>query len=221
MVNIQEVPPYLRRHIERMCIMIARVDSLLDLHSFLSPIAAADSSEQPPDPDDVLRAAVVLLHAHMEDSLRSVAREHLSRSSTDILKTIPLAGSYRAEKFTLADLIAHRGKSVDELLDESIRHALSKRSFNNCADVNKILEELGIDVAHCRSRFAELDEMISRRHRIVHECDYIPDSGHPPALTSITPAAVEKWKDAVQDFLQKLFYALQFVVEKSEPPSAD
>ena len=68
---------------------------------------------------DICRTIVVFLHATFEDVLRTIARRQIdSAKSEDFLNRIPLIGlsnSGRAEKFSLGNLNAHRGKSVDQL----------------------------------------------------------------------------------------------------------
>lgn len=92
---------------------------------------------------DLLRAAVVFLHATLEDCLRSVARFYLPQADLNTLNKIPLAGTHpiRAEKFPLGSLIEHRGKTVDDLINESITQHLERRSFNDTADISRLLEE--------------------------------------------------------------------------------
>jgi hypothetical protein len=59
--------------------------------------------------EDILRAAVVLLHAHLEDFLRTVASALLPAGDESCLNAIPLAGvTGRPEKFFLGKLVHHR-----------------------------------------------------------------------------------------------------------------
>src|ERR1019366_9806394 len=89
---------------------------------------------------------------------------------------IPLVGtskSGRAEKFDLGALNAHRGKTVDQLIQESIEGYLDRESFGSCADVDKVLRQMGLDTTPFKSFYADLDRMMQRRHRIVHEADLL------------------------------------------------
>jgi len=71
---------------------------------------------------DLLRAAVVFLHATLEDLLRGLAQIYLPNSDRDALDEIPLVGLVRRHsrpgKFGLGSLASHKGKSVDKLIQE-------------------------------------------------------------------------------------------------------
>ena len=192
---------------------LARVDSLIDLHEFLEDLASKVIKGRP-EVDDILRSAVVLLHASLEDFLRSVAAKHLPRTDSELLGRIPLAGTSRAAKYTLRDLVAHRGKQIDAVLDESIDQWLHQHSFNHCDDVVAMLKHIGIPPDYCQDCFSELDAMISRRHRIVHNADR-PKQSDGNDASEVTPIGrdeVEQWRQTVQQFMQKVLYQLQFVV---------
>lgn len=79
---------------------------------------------------DILRAITVFLHATFEDVLRTTARQRLPIAKSEVLDKIPLVGkSRRAEKFHLGALNAHRGKTVDDLLQESVENYLTERAL--------------------------------------------------------------------------------------------
>jgi hypothetical protein len=124
---------------------------------------------------DICRTIVVFLHATFEDVLRTIARRQIdSAKSQEFLNKIPLIGlsnSGRAEKFYLGDLNAHRGKSVDQLIQESIGNYWDRESFGSIKDVNQVLINMGLDIAPFKQFYADLGQMMKRRHRIVHEAD--------------------------------------------------
>jgi hypothetical protein len=71
--------------------------------------------------EDILRAAVVLLHATLEDFLRYIGALYLPEGNEETLNRISLAGTHeRPEKFFLGRLAQHRGKTVDALIVESV-----------------------------------------------------------------------------------------------------
>src|SRR6266550_5269430 len=90
--------------------------------------------DRPPQTkDDILRAAVVFLHATLEDFLRYIGARYIPSGSEDVLNKISLIGSsdvLRPEKFFLGKLAKHRDKKVDQLIAESVEAHLDKRSFN-------------------------------------------------------------------------------------------
>ena len=129
---------------------------------------------------DLFRAIVVFLHATFEDILRTAARERLGVAKPEVLKDIPLIGLSRfrrAERFHLGDLGPHRGKTVDQLIQESVQRHLDSESFGSCADVDEILKKMGVDTTPFKSLYGDLDQMMKRRHRIVHEAD-LPGPQH-------------------------------------------
>lgn len=220
------IPDYVRTHAVRLCQNLVRVDSLLDLHIFAAGLLARHRelpaefrqgpTDRPPEVDDVLRSAVVLLDASLEDFLRSVTLAHLPRRESELLKQIPLVGtgSPRQTKYTLSDLTVHSGKNIDAIIDESIDRWLHQRSFNNCDDITTTLKHLGIDASKCNSEFPSLNEMIARRHRIVHNADR-DDPSAPDAskLAGISADEVLRWRNAVQQFMQAALHQLHLVVE--------
>ncbi|MGB7758865.1 MAG: hypothetical protein WBL61_03495 [Bryobacteraceae bacterium] len=129
---------------------------------------------------DLFRTIVVFLHATFEDILRTAARERLGAAPPQVLKDIPLIGISkfrRAEKFHLGHLSAHRGKTVDQLIQESVQRHLDRESFGSCADVDETLNKMGVDTTPFKSLYGDLDQMMKRRHRIVHEAD-LPGPQH-------------------------------------------
>jgi hypothetical protein len=73
--------------------------------------------------DESLRAVVVLLHASLEDALREIVRLKLPKCPTEVLDEVPLVGASstgQPRKFRLGELSRHQGKTVDELIQESI-----------------------------------------------------------------------------------------------------
>jgi len=123
---------------------------------------------------DLIRTIVVFLHAAFEDVLRTTARERLAAAKSHVLNHIPLVGtseSGRAEKFLLGELDEHRGKTVDQLIHESVANYLDRRTFGSPNDVEVILSQMGLDTRPFKDLYPDLEQMMTRRHRIVHEAD--------------------------------------------------
>ena len=89
---------------------IARVRNLTEIYR--NHLMGRGRGRRDHSKTDVLRAAVVLLHAAMEDLLRSIAYWKLPSATPQTLAKIPLISSAPAVKFNLGDLSAHRGKTV-------------------------------------------------------------------------------------------------------------
>lgn len=209
-----DFPHFLSKQTNRLAQNLKRVDSLLDLNEFLERVLADIGSDDGLDAGEVLRAAVVLLHASLEDFLRSIASDHLPRTDNEFIKGIPLAGQPRSGKYTISDLLQHRGKSIDTVLHESIDQWLNRHSFNHTDDVRDILKQLGMPVDYFEATYEDLDKMISRRHQIVHHADRIHNS--PDDVAEITRDEVHQWMDNLDQFMSKALYQLQFVVERAD-----
>lgn len=169
---------------------VARVRNLVGLYESLGE---GKPGRRPKQATDVLRSAVVLLHAALEEFLREVSRKGLAASSTESLERIPLAGTGRyAEKFHLGSLTKFRGLTVDELLQKSVDDHLEYSSFSDPGDVKRVLKAVGLHVDH---DWSGLSAMMRRRHQIVHQADKNPEHGSwgKPRTQLIPQRVVEAW----------------------------
>jgi HEPN superfamily RiboL-PSP-like protein len=149
---------------------------------------------------DILRSAVVFVHATLEDLLRSVASVLLPYCDEETLRNIPLVGTNgRAEKFSLGKLAAHREKSILDVIRESVEERLLKSTYNDTDDIADLLKGLGIQIENEDSNrlYPQLASLMARRHQIVHRAD----KKQQDELDSITAAQVEEWIDVVGDFM--------------------
>jgi hypothetical protein len=121
---------------------------------------------------DILRAAVVLLHASLEDVLRSTAQWKLPNAPSETLDEIPLVGlGPNPKKFLLGDLATFRGKVVDEIFAASVAAYLEKSNYNNVGEIATVLNGMKVDVTKVSGTFPRLQELMERRHQIVHRAD--------------------------------------------------
>jgi hypothetical protein len=203
-------PAKIQPHLERLAPNIARVHNLVSIYKLLT---GSHPGRRSVGHTDVLRSAVVLLHASLEDFLRSLARLYLPAARPEIMNSIPLKGvgrSGRAERFYLGELAAHRGKTVDEVIDESIEAFLERSNYNNAHEIAYLLESLDFDLDPCRTFFPELENMMERRHQIVHRADCTSEIGkgrHHARSLSIT--SVERWIDVVNNFHGSVLFQLE------------
>lgn len=170
-------------------------------------------SETNPDyADDILRAAVVLTHAYLEDFLRTLANHLLPEGNENALNDIPLAGSgdgARSDRFNLGKLVQHKGKLVEEVIRESVSEYLERTSFNNVHDIVHLLERLGFETSPCKKFFPKIGEMTNRRHRIVHQTDRIKFNGTSNfTLQAISVEQVNSWIFTTSEFIITLLLAL-------------
>ena len=160
---------------------------------------------------DILRAAVVLLHASLEDLLRGIAHSKLPSAAPAVLNEIPLVGlGPNPRKFLLGDLAPFRGKSVDQVFVESVNAHLEHSNYNNTQEIANLLNAVGIDVAKVNSRFGDLQALMERRHQIVHRADRQPEvigrGDH--EVRAINKRTVRDWAESVRQFSTALFAAL-------------
>lgn len=149
---------------------------------------------------DLLRAAVVLLHASMEDCLRSLLKWKVDTFDADTLKNYGFR--HPADKISLQELHAHRGKTVDKLIHEAVTGQLDRQSYNDLGEVKRALERCGIDRATVKDHeFGKLPEMILRRHDIVHKADRTIGTKTPGKLTTrpIKPETVRDYLQSVKN----------------------
>ncbi|MCL4263560.1 MAG: hypothetical protein KJ069_10115 [Anaerolineae bacterium] len=162
----------------------------------------ARMTELIPDPyelfaylQDTTRSGIVFTHTTLETTLREIMRVGFAFSSE--VSDIPLPG--RKEKFTMADLLKHKGKAVDEVIEESIDEYLNSLSFNNTNDIAKALQKISVPQETLRQYYSKLDKMTNRRHKIVHEGDIIR-TGKTNQLENMDAGEAIDWIKAVHDF---------------------
>jgi len=90
-------PPYLQQQSDRFLENLGRVENLIKIYDFLNKLVETEEGDHP-DTRDVLRSAVVMIHASLEDFLRSMASAHIPRSHSQLLERIPLVGKLRSGK---------------------------------------------------------------------------------------------------------------------------
>jgi len=170
---------------------LERANGLLNLHAYF----VQHRRGRPPAPmSDLLRAATVFLHASMEEFFRSLAAQYWPESSGRVLNDIPLVSQGPATKFTLEALAAHRGKTIESVIHESIDAHLQNVSFSTTREVAGLLQGIGVDMQHIVSLFPELQELMDRRHHIVHRADRLDVRARGQHRTkSISVSQVNRW----------------------------
>ena len=189
---------------------LARVRNLANIYD--TKMARVGQGRRPVNSADVLRAAVVLLHATLEDFLRTISRGLLPMREEAVLNKVPLSGTGkhgRAEKFLLGKLVQFRGKKVDEVLAESVEAFLSRSNYNRPADLASAIGDVGLDQTEVESLFGTLDEMMERRHWIVHKADRNPKTGRGQhKCKSIGTQRLKRWITTVETFAEEILRQL-------------
>ncbi|MDO9011076.1 MAG: HEPN domain-containing protein [Gallionella sp.] len=145
---------------------------------------------------DILRAAVVLLHAALEDCLRSLSYSKLPFASSSELHKTEL-------KVQLGKIAEYRNKTVDDLIKDVAFEYLERVTYNNSGDITKALKSLAITLKNFD--LVKLDTAIKRRHGIVHRADRIDKEEEVGKVASIQTTHVLKWVEDVERFVELLF----------------
>lgn len=186
--------------IDRFALNIARVRNLVTIYE--TTLAGAGQGRRSHQKTDVLRAAVVLLHSSVEDVLRSLAYWKLPCATVEVLAQFPLVGNGPAMKFNLGALAAHRGKSVDDVIKASVDSYLERSNYNNTIEVSSFLTQIGLNVAAVNHTYPLLDDLMKRRHQIVHRADKDEAGGQGNhKVRSLSPAPVKNWVANVEVFV--------------------
>lgn len=176
---------------DRFALNIARVRNLVAIYR--THLSAPGRGRRGHQTTDVLRAATVLLHASLEDVLRSLAYWKLPSATSAVLDSIPLVGQ-SAVKFTLGTLSTHRGKTVAEVIQASTDASLERSNYNNTAEVASLLHQIGISTLPLGTYMATLEVAMRRRHLIVHRADSNPTPGRGNhRVNSLAPRTVDDW----------------------------
>ena len=188
---------------------LKRVETLVQIYTF---VAGGGQGRRRVNMGDLLRAAVVFLHASLEEYIRELIQERLPDASAESLDDVPLVGISnhgRPEKSFLGKLVPHRTKSVQEVLDESVGAFSNTLTVNNSGDLAALLRRISLQPDQLNSQFASLDELMSRRHHIVHQADLNEQTGlgHHRAR-SIGTGKVNEWITSVRNFVVAVQAAL-------------
>ena len=145
---------------------------------------------------DVLRAAVVLLHAALEDCLRSLSYSKLPFAlPSELHKT--------EYKIQLGRVAEYREKTVDELIKDVVFEYLGRATYNSSGDISKALKSLAITSE--KFDLSQLDTAIKRRHGIVHRADRIDREEEVGKVAPIQTTHVLKWVEEVERFVELVF----------------
>ena len=154
---------------------------------------------------DILRAAVVFMHAALEEFLRSLVLTTFPLAHAEVLNDVPLSGQNRmgrAEKFFLGDLTRFKDLTVAQVIERSVRDYVSRQTYNNRGDLMFVVRSLGLRDSDVAGVMPKLDAMLQRRHQIVHRGDRpIPEDQQWIRATSLSPKHVTAWIEATTKFV--------------------
>ena len=182
---------------------IERVKSLCSLYNYLKSEEIKEGKDH--KFTDVLRSAVVCLHSSFEEYYRSVLRDLMPSMCTqeDLCKIqfITKDGKH-VEKIAVNNLYQYKGKTVDDVIADFISETFDTTSFNSYSDIMAWAQKIKVDLSGFRSQ-AEIEKMINRRHKIVHEADNkkMNNCRNEYSLTPILENTVVEWVAVVQDLV--------------------
>jgi hypothetical protein len=170
---------------------INRVKNLIDTFHAIpkkpGPVKATDV--------DILRAAVVFLHAAFEYYYRQVVIDgiifQLKNHNTEDLDKLKLT-------VPIKDLYTAPAGDLSAALDNVVITELKKQSFNSYGQIKTYARQAGLDIDSF-TKGKELDEMIQRRHVIVHHADN--GNGGTNSKNKLTDGIVENWLAAVDELV--------------------
>ena len=147
---------------------------------------------------DMCRAAIVYLHAALEEVLREAARLQISTCQPGALAKVPLSMGDKREKqqFGLSDLAEFRGLTVLDVLEQSFDDYLSTRSFSKAGQIAAWLKEFRIPVETFDRHASSIQGLLERRHRIVHRAD-CASGCNPDPWTGADLERAQEWISAV------------------------
>lgn len=187
---------------DRFLLNIDRVKNLVAIYK--NQLAGSGKGRRSHQKTDVLRAATVLLHASVEDVLRSLAYWKLPAAAATVLDQIPFAGG-TTTKITLGTLSAQRGKSVDEVIKASVDASLERSNYNNSGEVCTLLISIGLNTTGIQPYLENLEDAMRRRHQIVHRADANTNGGQGNhQVVSISPAKVNEWIANTEQFVNSV-----------------
>jgi hypothetical protein len=120
---------------------------------------------------EMVHHVIVMLHAVTEDVVRTLARLRLPRAEAKVLQEIPIARPEDIKKGGLKELgqlVPHRGKTVNDLIQRSVDSWLDHQTFNSSQQVVAMLQRLGIPLEQVRPRLSSIDRIAQLRHQIAH-----------------------------------------------------
>ncbi len=153
-----------------------------------------------------MRAALVLLHSAEEDYFRNILIHwYPIKADSKALSEVSLAGSDgRTSKYSFDRFASFSGKTVDEVISESVREHFSRMSFNSYKDIDSRLKKIGLSLGAYK-RQAEIDALIQRRHKVVHEVDLMQDESSGKSRTRpIKSAQVRIWMECSMGLVQTI-----------------
>ena len=168
---------------------------------------------------DILRAAVVLLHASLEELMRSLEVELINRYIHAGISLIgvkfALPGGKRLDSISLSQLVsAYPSANVTDILADAVAthktlrlKSLERRTYNNVEEVKAALDRVQVPrgtnplepYGLTKPDWSLIEAMMKRRHLIAHRADRNNESGKGHHLNKpIGLGELQKWVDKIR-----------------------
>lgn len=182
-----------------------RVDGLLVLYDRICVGGTDDKNLT-----DILRACVVLIHASLEEFLRVIGGTFLPFVEPKKLEELFKSSKAVEHRYTVQELYKSVDMSIVDFLKAELAKHLSQASWSSASQIASYLAYFDYPICNKLSAFFPiLDEMISRRHQIVHRADMLQNENSP---TVINKEMVQKWLNGTREFISLL--SKGFAVDK-------
>lgn len=182
---------------------VERVDNLIENFKELD----SRNLGEPGNRSDLLRACVVFLHSTIEELIRNLFVERMPSLPRNVLDEIPFSvhkSSNRSTGIKLGELLEeYRGRFLENIALDSINAYVDVLNINDTDRLATLLKKVQIDTVPLELVFPDINELMKRRHQIVHQMDRTnaldPDTG---MVTDITLTQVIKWRDSTARLIQ-------------------
>jgi hypothetical protein len=188
------------------------VDNLLNAHTLIAANYSIDEETK----SDVLRAAVVFLHSAVEEAIRNLFLVCLPNCNIANVNRIPFVGhdaTVRPKEILLGQLVPYSGRFVDNVIRDSIDKYVDTLNVNSSSHLTEKLQLCEINpTPTLQSYFPSLNELMQRRHQIVHQMDRPDELDAKKPVMPIEYTQVRTWRNSVEAF----YYELASIV-RSKP----
>jgi hypothetical protein len=169
---------------------------------------------------DVLRAAVMLLHASLEDVLRQLLLYRLPKSnSVEMLRMFFTDQHGKVEKMEIGGLARLHKVKVEHEIWSRMTKKLSNSNYGDKSDVIAALKILGFDESDLQPRVEPLGDLMNRRHLIVHRSDReeaVLDNGDGQKRTHGKPRRIDT--ETVKGWLKSVRKLVDYVIANIDRP---
>lgn len=191
----------MRLLIEESADNLSRVNSLLGLFEKSSQVNLGSDDER----SELLRAVVVFLHSSVEEVVRNLFVDRLPYAPTETLNELTYSAygpTNKSKGAMLGDLLLHHGgRLVENVIIDAINAHIDRLNINNSEQLVAQLQKVKIDAEPLRPLLGKLDQLMRRRHQIVHQMDR--EDTLDPNTRPISPIdrdSVRTWADSVEKF---------------------